>query len=205
VSLLIHFTHTSARVKSHGLQIQQFSTIKNLAESILFEEIHSMKKFLPLALITAAVVYASSFTVINAPVSDSEVPYPEGYRTWSHIKTAIVGPQNPGFKFTGGFHHIYANGKAMEGYSSGKFPEGSVLVFDVLEANEKNSDFAEGKRRHIDVMVKDSVRFAATGGWGYEEFKEGKKTERVLTPAIQNQCFTCHAKQKDFVFSDYRE
>jgi hypothetical protein len=164
-----------------------------------------MKKLLPLAFIIVVVVYASSFTVRKTPLLNNEVAYPEGYRKWSHVKTAIVGPQNPGFKFTGGFHHIYANSKAMEGYSSGKFPEGSVLVFDVLEANETNTDFAEGKRRLIDVMVKDSVRFAATGGWGYEEFKEGKKTERVLTPAIQNTCFTCHAKQKDFVFSDYRE
>jgi hypothetical protein len=171
----------------------------------LDQTFYVMKKFLPLALIAAAFVYASSFTVIHNPFPDSGVPYPEGYRKWVHIKTAIVGPLNPGFKFTGGFHHIYANEKAVEGYSSGKFPEGSVLVFDVLEATETNSDFAEGKRRHIDVMVKDSVRFAATGGWGYEEFKEGKKTERVLNTARQTQCFACHAKQKDHVFSDYRE
>jgi hypothetical protein len=133
------------------------------------------------------------------------VPYPEGYRKWTHIKTAIVGPQSPDFRSTGGFHHIYANEKAMEGYLTGNFPGGSVIVFDVLEAKvQENSNTNEGNRRHIDVMVKDSIKYNTTGGWGYEEFEGNSKTERIATPEIQTQCSNCHAAQKDHVFSTYR-
>ena len=139
------------------------------------------------------------------PIKDEAVPYPEGFRKWTHIKTGLIGPDNPAFQTTGGFHHIYANEKAMGGYTSGYFPDGSVLVFDVLEAVESNANVTEGKRRHIDVMVKDSVRFKSTGGWGYEEFKGNSKTERVLTETVRTQCFTCHTKQKDYIFSDLRE
>jgi hypothetical protein len=137
----------------------------------------------------------------------SEVPYPEGFRNWKHIKTAIIGPKSPAFEHWGGFHHIYANDKAVEGYKSNHFPDGSILVFDVLEAIQKDSDFAEGKRRIIDVMVKDSILFAGTGGWGFEEFKENSKTERLVGNLANTQCFSCHAAKKDndFVFSKSRD
>jgi hypothetical protein len=137
--------------------------------------------------------------------SDDVVPYPEGYRKWVHIRTGLIGPAHPGFQFSGGFHHIYGNDKAMEGYVSGKFPEGAVLVFDVIEASEKDGSTTEGQRRHVDVMVKDSARYRSTGGWGYEEFKGNSKTERVLTEPVRAQCFKCHTSQKDFVFSEWKE
>ena len=47
--------------------------------------------------------------------SDNTVPYPEGYRKWVHVGTALVGPQSPFFATGGGIHHIYANDKAMKG------------------------------------------------------------------------------------------
>src|SRR5678810_656388 len=92
---------------------------------------------------------------------NNEVPYPEGFRQWTHIKTKVVGKQN----YNKGFNHIYANNKAMEGYTSGSFPEGSVLVFDVIESSITDSITNEEKRKHIDVMLKDSTKFADTGGW----------------------------------------
>jgi hypothetical protein len=50
--------------------------------------------------------------------STKEVPYPEGYREWKHIKTAIIGPKSPAFEHFGSFHRIYANAKAVEGYKN---------------------------------------------------------------------------------------
>jgi len=162
-----------------------------------------MKKMSILLLLGAVCIAFISFSPTHTP--SAEMPYPEGYRKWTHIKTEIIGPDNPAFKTFGGFHHIYANEKAMTGYETGHFPEGSVIVFDVLEALKKdNSDTYEGKRRHIDVMVKDSSKYAATGGWGFDEFKGDSKTERNITPAMQTQCFKCHATQKDLIFSTWR-
>src|SRR5262249_42215705 len=43
------------------------------------------------------------------------VPYPAEYRTWVHVKTAVIGPKSPAFAGSGGIHHVYANAKAMDG------------------------------------------------------------------------------------------
>ena len=162
-----------------------------------------MKKYLSVIVVIMLFILGAGFTIY--PSADDAVPYPEGYRKWTHVKTGLIGPTSPGFQFNGGFHHIYANDKAMQGYTTGKFPENSIVVFDVLEAVEKNGSTDESQRRHIDVMIKDSTRYSSTGGWGYEEFKGDSKTERVLTETVKVRCFNCHAKQKDYVFSDWRE
>lgn len=93
----------------------------------------------------------------------------------------------------------------MAGYRTRAFPEGSVIVFDWLEMQDNNGAFLEGPRRQIDVMVKDSTRFATTGGWGFQRFVKDSKTELAATPTPQ-QCFACHnqRKQDGLVLSGYR-
>lgn len=154
--------------------------------------------------IAGFITFIGGFTFAKS-AKEAEVNYPEGYRKWTHIKTGLIGPTNPNFRFSGGFHHIYANEKAMQGYTSGYFPNGAILVFDVLDTKEQNGNTLESGRKHLDVMVKDSLKYAGTGGWGYEEFKGDSHTERLLTSAAKNQCFNCHAKQADFVFSEFRK
>jgi len=144
-----------------------------------------------------------SFSFTN-PGYEEPVPYPEGYRGWTHIKTAVVEPGNPAFDHFGGFHHIYANKQAMEGYKTGYFAAGSIIVFDVLEAIDTNKLLLEGKRRQIDVMVKDSIRYASTGGWGFEEFHGDSKTERTVTTTAVTACYSCHSNKKTLVFSQWR-
>lgn len=158
-----------------------------------------MKKYL---LISAIVL--ASFT-FNKSLQKDEVPYPEGYRMWTHVKTGLIGSENPNFKFSGGYHHIYANAKAMQGYTSGYFPEGSVLIFDVLDTKEQKGNIQEGNRKHLDVMVKDSLKYRSTGGWGYEEFNGDSHTQRTLTQTIKNQCFNCHSKNENYIFSEFRK
>lgn len=149
-----------------------------------------------------AIIVAGSYTLPG----NEEVPYPEGYRNWTHVKSALIEKGHPAFLHWGGFHHIYGNAKAIEGYQTGKFPEGSVLVFDVLEAGSKDSLVYEGKRKLIDVMVRDTERYKSTGGWGYEEFIGDSKTERLTDVLAMTACYNCHAQQKDNdnVFSKFR-
>jgi hypothetical protein len=86
----------------------------------------------------------------------------------------------------------------------GRFPDGAVLVFDLLEARTEENAIVEGPRKVVGVMQKDAKRFASTGGWGFEGFK-GDTRERVVTD--MQTCFECHAPQKDrgFVFSEARK
>jgi hypothetical protein len=51
-------------------------------------------------------------------------------------------------------------------------------------------------------MVKDSKRYAATGGWGYAQFdKDGKPADE----AQHRTCFPCHKaiQERDSVFTRY--
>ena len=75
----------------------------------------------------------------------------------------------------------------------------------VIEVNEKNGNFSQGKRIRVDVMMKDSIKYSSTGGWGYDEFKESSKTERILTSAARTACFNCHSNQKDYIFSEFAQ
>ena len=134
------------------------------------------------------VAVAQSLAVARAV---SPVPYPEGYRTWTHVKSTLIGPTHRNFASMGGFQHIYANREGMTGYRTRAFPEGAVVVFEWLEMQDKQGAFEEGPRRQVDVMVKDSAHFAATGGWGFQRFVKDSKTETATTPSPQ-QCFACH-------------
>lgn len=161
-----------------------------------------MKTLIKLFLVALSVfLYCGSLSIAK---STETVPYPEGYRRWTHVKSVLIGKDNPTYKKHMGIHHIYANPKAMEGFEKGSFPDGSVIVYDLLEAPENNGITSEGPRRFIDVMHKDSKKFAKTSGWGFEEFNGSSQTERLLTEETATACSACHASQKDHVFSNFR-
>jgi hypothetical protein len=51
-------------------------------------------------------------------------------------------------------------------------------------------------------MVKDSKKYAATGGWGFGKFMNGKP----VSEAEHKACFACHeahVKNHDFVFTRF--
>jgi hypothetical protein len=142
-----------------------------------------------------------------AEAEDKAVPYPAEYRKWVHVKSTVIGPEHPRFASNGGIHHFYANEKAMEGYKSGKFPDGSVLVDDLLEIIKQSGGVnSEGPRRRVAVMVKDGARYPDTGGWGFEIFK-GDGIAPALDGEGKAACFACHGMQKDrdSVYSQFRK
>ena len=134
------------------------------------------------------------------------VTYPSGYRKWVHVSSALVNPTSATAGRYGGLHHIYANERAMEGYRTGQFADGSVIVFDLLQTRESAGTTMEGPRRFIDVMTKDSRRYGETGGWDFEEFTGDNQKDPVLTAQAKRECYSCHARQRnhDFVFSTFR-
>lgn len=135
------------------------------------------------------------------------VPYPEGYRQWTHVKSMVINAGHPLHAAFGGIHHLYANKKAEQGYATGKFADGSVIAFDLLEANAADNAVQEGARKVLGVMHKDSKKYSDTGGWGFEGFKADSKTERAVGANAATACYQCHTAQKDsdFVFSKFRK
>jgi Cytochrome P460 len=104
---------------------------------------------------------------------------------------------------------IPANGKPV--------PDGAKMA-KVHWTPKPNEFFPQatvpGKLLNVDLMVKDSKRFAESGGWGWgvfdydaasDTFKPGDSTG---TPPQGNDAkcgFTCHtaAKARDYVFTEY--
>lgn len=158
-----------------------------------------------LILLLAAVVSSGGF-LLRAQL-DEAAPFPTEFRKWAHVKSVLVGPQSAAFATEGGIHHIYANEKALEGYETGKFPDGSTLVYDLLETKEVAGNTIEGPTRRIDVMVKESERFRTTAGWKFMSFPGGNPAEGKLTVERQAACAACHAKRNehDAVFSEFRK
>ena len=108
------------------------------------------------------------------------------------------------------------NAIAIEAFKEGKipFPDGTIIA--ALHWNRvpsKDNDkilvgafpgaqsFVVGSAVNVQVMVKDSKKYAATGGWGFGDFKDGKPGDE----ALHKTCFGCHepAKAHDFVFAHY--
>jgi hypothetical protein len=158
-----------------------------------------------MVLLLATAVSAGGFS-LWAQLSDTAL-FPKEFRKWAHVKSVLVGPQSAAFATEGGIHHIYANEKALEGYKTGKFPHGSVIVYDLLETKEIAGNTIEGPTRRVDVMVKQSELYRATGSWEFMSFPGDNPTDGKLTAERQAACAACHANRKDhdFVFSEFRK
>jgi hypothetical protein len=161
---------------------------------------------IPAALVVLLLV-ASAGAWALAHAKPAAVPYPEGYREWTHLKSmAIVAPEHPLYEAFGGIHHVYVNRVGLAAAKrGGPYPDGSVLVFDLLTAESSGGAHTEGARKFIGVMRKDAKAFAATGGWGFEAFAGDSRDRRVVEDAA-SQCFGCHQPQQasDFTFSRWR-
>jgi hypothetical protein len=159
---------------------------------------------------TASALCLLAFSVANN--DDAAVPYPEGYRSWALLHGTLIGPKHGAFgkkpcekPCTGGIFYFYANEKAMEGFRSGRFADGSIIADEVLETwGDEKGNAKEGPRRGVGVMVKDSRRYSATEGWGFGKFSGDSKVEDA-TPEERKACFTCHIPKKDRVFTEYHE
>lgn len=142
-----------------------------------------------------------------------EVPYPEGYRNWRHITSAVLPPKETAPTVQsektakvaaphGLMVNLYANEGALEGYRTKHFPEGAVLIADWFVLEKKGPELVQGSRKSINVMIRDA-RYATTGGWGFEDFDQDSHTVRNVGGDAQKTCFECHrrASEREYVFS----
>jgi len=135
------------------------------------------------------------------------VPYPDGFRRWVHIKSAVNDPAHAAFGRYGGMYNVYANARAMTGYRTGRFPDGATIVFEMRGVETKNNNTQATGRNFIDVMTRDKRR-SDTGGWGFEEFEGSTRDVRnVSSRHGEAACFACHVSQKarDYVYSSFVE
>jgi hypothetical protein len=166
--------------------------------------------FLFAAVLSVAGVVAS---IVPAAGSADEQAFPafvtkipSGYRDWMFISTAHeAGNLNS-------IGVLLGNSVAIKAYREGKlpFPDGTMLAalhYKHVASDENNKVFGQaqsfvaGPPTNVQFMVKDSKRYAATGGWGFGHFQDGKPA----TGAFMKPCYPCHAKEAahDLVFTHY--
>jgi len=168
-----------------------------------------------LTAVTAALICcAYGFAGPGSGKGDESVAFPKGYRKWVHVKSTVVTPEHGSLAkppcekpCVGGIFHFYANEKALEGYRGGRFPDGSMIADDFTELVEGGGHSTpEGKLRGVSVMVKDSRRYSATGGWGFQSFNP-ETEEGILSESQKAACFACHTPRKDhdYVFTEFHD
>jgi len=141
----------------------------------------------------------------GAPIFVTEIP--AGYREWRFISVAHEeGNLNS-------FASILGNDIAIKAYREGTlpFPDGAIIAalhyrfIPSVENNKvfgRDQSFIAGAPTNVQFMVKDSKKYAATGGWGFGQFNNDKTT---VNDAFMKTCFPCHQKitERDLVFTRY--
>ena len=132
---------------------------------------------------------------------------PAGYRDWRLISVAREEGTLDDIRA------ILGNDQAIKAYREGKlpFPEGTIIArlawsLDASEENNKtfgrSQSFVAGSPKNgVQFMVKDSKKYASTGGWGYAQFDAGTPADDEVLKA----CHPCHQaiEARDFVFTRY--
>ena len=131
-----------------------------------------------------------------------------GYRDWRLISVAHEeGNLND-------LRAIMGNDVAIKACRDGKlpFPEGTIIArvaWSYVPSEENNKIFGRAQSfvagpptNGVQFMVKDSTKYASTGGWGFGQFDDGKP---LTDKAMLQSCFPCHDafKDRDFVFTHY--
>jgi hypothetical protein len=153
----------------------------------------------------AVVVLMVAVSSNGAAQASTMVPYPDGYRSWTHVKSMVLFEDHALADPFEGMHHIYANAAAMAGLQSGSYSDDAIFVFDLLGAIRADGVLVEGDRKRIDVMHRDTSRHPSTGGWGYVTFVGNSHTER-LDQDVATGCYACHQSlaNQAYVFSRWR-
>ena len=171
--------------------------------------------FLLVVVTAVAAIVASSAPVFGHTDEAASPIYgviiPPGYRDWKMIAVAQLKTDK-----VDQLRAQLGNEIAVKAYKEGTrpFPDGAIIValhWNRLPSEENNKvlagafpgaqSFVVGSRVNMQVMVKDSKKYAATGGWGFGDFKDGNPGDETL----HKTCFPCHepAKDRDFVFTRY--
>jgi hypothetical protein len=164
------------------------------------------------AVVTACVIASLPFDIGRADTQSGpvfDIKLPPGYRDWRLISVAHeAGNLND-------LRAILGDDTAIKAFRDGTlpFPDGTIIArlawnYVPSELNDKvfgrAQSFVAGAptaKEGVQFMVKDSKKYASTGGWGFAQFNDGKP----IDAAALKPCFSCHvpAKAHDYVFTHY--
>lgn len=147
-----------------------------------------------------------------------ELVLPEGFERWIYLGSPLTpNALNNGAAPFPEFHNVYMEPAAYDEYKrTGVFPEGTIMFKELQLTTEaqlpdgsrsepSGRGYFPGKLNGADVTVKDSKRFADTGGWGYFNFNHSEPKARTAAPKPREECAFCHIEnaKKDSVWTQF--
>jgi hypothetical protein len=142
-------------------------------------------------------------------VGKNRLVRPAAYREWVFVGSSLGLGYTPQSETSEMYHNVYINPEAYREYSkSGRFPEGTVMVMEMISADLKKEPGLHGSYEKdfmaVEASVKDS-RFE--GGWGYFDFSEGMGTLKAEAEPLPQTagCLSCHQERAatDHVFTQF--
>ena len=132
-----------------------------------------------------------------------------GYEDWATISSARTDQE---LKVIVGNPAIITAFKAGAPANGQPVPEGSRIVKMQWKLKKSTEapfvvDVPDTPTQAF-VMVKDSKRYPATGGWGYAVFNHDAATGRMIADEAKADCGqSCHVavKGKDYIFHPYQQ
>ena len=115
------------------------------------------------------------------------------------------------------YHNVYIEPGSYEIFKkTGEFPDGTIMFKELqLTLPGENADgsrtepsgrgYFPGPFNGADVTVKDTKRYAATGGWGFYNFNHHEPKAPTATLKPREECAYCHIAnaKKDEVWTQF--
>ena len=127
---------------------------------------------------------------------------PANYRDWVFLTSGLgmtYGPAQPAAGRPPLFDNVFVNPQSYKAFvNTGRWPDGTMFILElrrsVANASINNGGFTQTEVAALESAVKDSQRFAATGGWAYLEFGAPPKAVESAAPQPPTaSCYACHA------------
>jgi Cytochrome P460 len=141
------------------------------------------------------------------------------WREWVFVGSPLTpNALNDGHASFPEYHNVYIEPGSYAIYEKTHvFPEGTVM-FKELQLTVKPEENSDGSRTEAsgrgyfpgayngaDVTVKDTKRFAASGGWGFFDFNHFEPKAPTAKVRAKSECAFCHiaGAKKDQVWTQF--
>jgi len=143
---------------------------------------------------------------------------PKNFNEWVFVGSPLTpNVLNGGKANFPEYHNVYIEPGSYEIYKkTGEFPDGTIFFKELqLMQPAQNPDgsrtepsgrgYFPGKLNGADVTVKDTKRYADTGGWGYYNFNHYEPKAATAKVKPKSECAFCHiaSAKKDEVWTQF--
>src|SRR5438477_13085777 len=150
---------------------------------------------------------------------DGDLVLPKNWRSWVYVGSPLtpdgLNDSKEGFPE---YHNVYIEPGSYEIYKkTGEFPEGTIMFKELQRvlgpkqfpdgslSQPSGRGYFPGAFNGADVTVKDTKRYAQTGGWGYFNFNHHEPKAPTAAAQPKSNCAFCHiaAAKRDEVWTQF--